>query len=309
MRRIAGIAGALLISLVILAPVALAAEPPAPDRVLVSVNGDVGLPAGEQAAVVVVIRGDATVAGQVKTLVIVDGSAQLTGAQAGNIVAVRSDVTLGVGTVVTGDIRTLDATVEQIGDAEVMGQVRDISVDLVAIGAVLAPALILFAIGFGLMAIAAGLTLAALAARQVRAAETLISRQPFLTLGVGLLAMVVLPIVSVVAMITVIGAPMGLAILFGVWPLTAFIGYLVAAIWIGESILGRLSPTVTRERPYLAAVLGIVVLWVLSIVPLATAIASLFGFGAVILLAWRTFRGDGLPAQTVTRQAPAPIGA
>lgn len=309
MRRIAGIAGALLISLVILAPVALAAEPPAPDRVLVSVNGDVGLPAGEQAAVVVVIRGDATVAGQVKTLVIVDGSAQLTGAQAGNIVAVRSDVILGVGTVVTGDIRTLDATVEQIGDAEVMGQVRDISVDLVAIGAVLAPALILFAIGFGLMAIAAGLTLAALAARQVRAAETLISRQPFITLGVGLLAMVVLPIVSVVAMITVIGAPMGLAILFGVWPLTAFIGYLVAAIWIGESILGRLSPTVTRERPYLAAVLGIVVLWVLSIVPLATAIASLFGFGAVILLAWRTFRGDGLPAQTVTRQAPAPIGA
>ena len=65
-----------------------------------------------------------------------------------------------------------------------------------------------------------------------------------------------------------------------------------------------------RERPYLAAVVGFVVLQVLGIVPFVAAIASLFGFGAVMLIAWRSFRGaqpgatDSLP-----RQSPVPMGA
>jgi hypothetical protein len=309
MKRFVVIAGAMLISMAVLVPVALAADPVTDsDRVLVSVNGDLALPAGEEAAVVVVVRGMATIGGDVKTLVVVDGSARLSAAQAENVYAVRSDVTLGPGTVVSGDVRTLDATVQQVGDAEVIGDVRDVSLELVAIGAILAPAFLLFAIGGALAAIVAGLGLAGLASRQVRAAEELISKQPWLTLLVGFVAMIAVPILAVLAMITIIGAPLGLGILFGLWPMTAFIGYLVAAIWIGEWVLRQTSPGVTRERPYLAAVIGVVLLAFLSVVPLLTTVASLFGFGAVILLAWRVFRG-GVRPQTLPTQAPAPMGA
>ena len=68
--------------------------------------------------------------------------------------------------------------------------------------------------------------------------------------------------------VTVIGAPLAFGIAFGLWPLAAFVGYLVAGIAIGDWIVGRLSPGVTRERPYLAAVVGLLVLEVVSILPL-----------------------------------------
>ena len=88
-------------------------------------------------------------------------------------------------------------------------------------------------------------------------------------------------------MITVVGAPLGLGILFGLWPLLAYVGYLVAGIWIGEWLLNRSRASTPRERPYLAAVIGLVVLQLVGVVPvlgIVSAIASLFGFGAVLVL-------------------------
>ena len=310
MPRIVGIATAMLLALFILAPVGLAADPPrAGDRVLISINGDVDLPAGQHADAVVVINGTATIEGDVGTLVAINGAAVMTGATAETVVAVGSPITLASGTVVTGDVRTLDSTVEQLDTAVVQGNVRDVSLELVAFGAILAPALILFALGFLLAALVAGLALAGVASHQVRNAEALISREPGPTLVAGLIGMIVPPIVAIVLMITVVGAPLGLGILFGLWPLMAFLGYLVAGIWIGDWILHRVSPTVVRERPYLASFVGILILQVLGIIPPAAAIASLFGFGAVILMAWRSFRGAQPGATEVPRQSPVPMGA
>jgi hypothetical protein len=310
MRRILGIAIAMLLTLFVLVPVVTAADPPrSGDRVLISINGDVDLPAGQHADAVLVINGTATIEGDVGTLVAINGAAVLTGAQAETVVAVESAVTLATGTVVSGDIRTLNSTVDQLDTAAVQGEVRDLSLELVAIGAGLAPALLLFAIGFALAAIVAGLALAGVAPRQVRSAEMLISREPGPTLVAGLVGLIVPPIVAIVAMITVVGAPLGLGILFGLWPLMAFLGYLVAGIWMGDWILHRVSPTVVRERPYLASFVGILVLQVLGIIPPAAAIASLFGFGAVVLMAWRSFRGAQPGATEVPRQSPVPMGA
>ena len=310
MQRILGIAIAMLLAMFVLVPVVIAADPPrSGDRVLMSFNGDVDLPAGQHADVVLVVNGTATIEGDVGTLVAINGAAVLTGAQAETVVAVESAVTLATGTVVSGDVRTLNSTVDQLDTAAVQGDVKDLSLELVAIGAVLAPALLLFAIGFALAAIVAGLALAGVAPRQVRGAEMLISREPGPTLVAGLVGLIVPPIVAIVAMITVVGAPLGLGILFGLWPLMAFLGYLVAGIWIGDWILHRVSPTVVRERPYLAAFVGILILQVLGIIPPAAAIASLFGFGAVILMAWRSFRGAQPGATEVPRQSPVPMGA
>src|SRR6476646_2339278 len=126
MRRIVAIAGAMLIVMLFLVPVALAADAmPHSGRVLISTQGDVTIPASEQADFVMVVDGTATIAGQVNNIVVVNGSANLTGARTETCVALSSPVALGDGTVVLGDVMTVDSVVQQAGSAEVMGQVTD----------------------------------------------------------------------------------------------------------------------------------------------------------------------------------------
>jgi hypothetical protein len=309
MKRFLGVAAAIAIAFILVTPVAFAAAFNQTGRVLVSVRGDISLPAGEQADVVVVVEGVATIEGQVNTVVAMDGSAILTGAQVETIVAVGSDVQLNAGTVVTGDVMAIDSPVEQLGDAAVLGEITDIRAALVAMGSILAPAFLLFWIGMGLATIAAGLLLAGLASRQIRLTESVISREPIKAFLVGLFGLVVIPAVAVVMMATVIGAPLGLGVLFLLWPLIAFVGYLVAGIWIGEWLLARFQPGTVRERPFLAVAMGVVLLQVAAIVPvlvIVPAVASLFGFGAVLIVAWRTLTFRPSAGQTVVGPAPAP---
>jgi hypothetical protein len=312
MKRILVIAGAMLIVMLVLAPAVLAADPTQTGRVLFSTHGDVTVPAGERADLVVVIDGTATIAGEVDTVVAIDGTADLTGARAKSVIAVRSTVNLAEGTVVTGDVMQLDSVVQQAADAQVLGQVQDAQSWLIGLGAVLAPAIFLLWIGFALATIVAGLFLAGVAGRQVRAAGGLISHEPVMTLVAGILGVIVVPIVAILLIETEIGAPLGVGILIGFWPFVAFIGYLVAGIWIGDWLLNRMQPTVVRERPFLAAVIGLLVLQTLGLVPVLAVvamIASLFGFGAVLLLTWRTLRSGTARQATATGAAPAPMAS
>ncbi|HEY4632771.1 MAG TPA: hypothetical protein VIH00_02555 [Candidatus Limnocylindrales bacterium] len=307
MRRIIGIAGAMLIVLFTMVPAVLAAEMPHDGWVLWSTGGDVSVAAGEHADAVIVIDGTATIAGEVNSLIVVSGRAELTGATVESLVAISSQVDIGAGTTVLGDVRYLDSTVTQAPDAQVTGRVSDLTGDFAVFGAVLVSAFFLLWVGFVLAAVVAALVLAALAARQVRAAETIISREPGVALVAGI-AGTFLPILLIVALfVTVVGAPLGFAILFGVWPFLAFVGYLVAAIWVGDWILARTSPGVHRERPYLASVIGMVVLGVLNIVPFVAMLATLFGYGAVLVLAWRIFRAPTVGATAAPAATPAPM--
>ena len=74
MRRIVAIAAAMFIVMLFLVPVALAADAmPHSGRVLISTQGDVTIPAGEQADFVMVVDGTATIAGEVNTIFVVNG--------------------------------------------------------------------------------------------------------------------------------------------------------------------------------------------------------------------------------------------
>jgi hypothetical protein len=105
---------------------------------------------------------------------------------------------------------------------------------------------------------------------------------------------------------TVVGAPLALGIMLGLWPLVAFVGYLVAAITFGEWILARWSAR-ERERPYAAAVVGTLVLQVAGLIPLVTAIASLLGYGAVLMLAWRILTSRAPRIGGVGSPTPTPV--
>jgi len=308
MKRLFLVIATVAILMGLAAPAVLAADPSQHNgSVLMAFNGNVTVPAGEHADAVFVTDGTATVHGQVGSVVVIHGSAVLEGATLENVFVADGTVTLGAGTTVTGDVRTVSATVTQDPTAVVNGTVRAADTDLIAFGAAIAPLILLFVLGFALVMIVAGLAVAALAARQIRSAEELISHQPAETFVFGLAGLVVIPLVAILSMVTVIGAPLGLAILLMVWPAAAVAGYLVAAIWVGEWLLYR-GDTPRPERPYLASVLGLVVLQVAGLVPFVIPIASLFGFGAVLFLAWRTFRQHGA-TPVVTPPATQPLGA
>jgi hypothetical protein len=309
MQRLVAAAASLVLVFLFVAPVTLAADPSTPHtgRVLVSTAGDFTLPAGDEADAVVVLNGTATIEGRVNTVVIVDGVLNLDGATAETVVAIRSPLNLGTGTVVRGDVLKLDSLVTKTGNAAIGGGIRDIGSDLAGIGLFLIPVFFLLFIGFAISAIVGGLVLAALAARQVRAAEALISNEPGQVVITGLIGLF-LPIFVIGGLfVTVVGAPLAVALLIGVWPVLALLGYLVAGIWLGDFLLERTSSGVDRERPYLAAVVGLVVLQVFAIFPPIPMIASLFGYGAVLLLAWRVFRHQGTGDVVVPRSGEAPM--
>ena len=312
MRRIGIVLASFLLVFGLAAPV-LAADPGHTDGpVLMAFNGDITVPAGDQADFVMVTRGTATVAGDVKTVVVIDGTATLTGATVESVFATGGTVTIDAASTVTGDVRTLGSTVNVDPAAKIGGSVASLEKDIVAATAVLAPLALLFILGFVLVTVVAGLALAALAARQVRAAEQVISHEPGQALVVGIAGLILVPLLAILAMFTVIGVPLGLAILLMVWPAVAIVGWLVAAIWIGEWLLYR-GDRPRPERPYLASVVGVLILQIVGIVPIVGpvigAIASLFGFGAVLLLAWRIFRQPTITPTAVTPPMSQPIGA
>lgn len=314
MRRLL-VALAIGAALAMSARVALAAEPfQHTGRVVISTEGDVIIPAGDHADAIVVVNGHAEVLGEVNTIVVIDGSATLVGARAESVVAIRSQVEVGAGTVISDEVMRLDSTVHQTGDAEIVGGITDLAGSLLAVGAMLAPALILLWLGFGLATIAWALLAAGLAGRQLREASRVLAAEPVQTFLVGLGAVILLPILAILLMVTVIGAPLGVGILLVAMPLLAFAGYVVAATWIGGWIVRQPEPTTadSEGRPYLPVLAGVLVLTVIGLVPvltIVTAIASLLGFGAVVRLFIRTLRGVPRPIAGPAQMSTAPTGA
>lgn len=313
MRRLAIVAATLALLLGLGAPTVLAADRVGDGRsLLVAVDRTVEIPAGDHVDTLVVIGGDARIAGDVTTIVIARGTATLTGATAKTLVVVNGTADLQAGTTVSGDVRTLDGTVTQETGAVVAGSVRSIDVDVAAVGLFLIPVLFLLFLGLGLAVVAAALLVAAFASRQVRAVESLIVREPGHVLVAGIAGSIGLPLVAIFLVVSVLGAPIGLAMLFLLLPALAFLGWIVAAIWVGEWILGRARGHVEPGRPYLAAVVGVIVLALAGALPFVTAIATLFGLGALLLAAWRTLRpaatslGDAGPAQPGEPTSPQP---
>jgi hypothetical protein len=307
MRRLFAVAATVAILILGLAPAALAADSVTwtGRGAIISVDGSVDVPSGQAVDGVVVVNGTATIEGTVTSVVLVRSTATFTGATARNLVVVDSTAALGPGTTITGEVTTLRGDVLRDPTAVVAGRTTALDANLAALGIAIVPVLIVVWVGVYVAMVVAGLALAAFGARQVRAAEELITRKPGQSLAAGLIAAIGLPVLFGVVAMTIIGAPIGLAMLLIGLPLLAFVGWLVGAIWVGDWLLAKRG-AVEARHPYRAALLGVVVLAVAGILPFVSAIATLFGLGAVLLAAW----GGLHPAapQPVSTQPAGPAG-
>jgi hypothetical protein len=287
-----------------------AAKAPQPIRgthhVLVAVKPSVDIAAGDQLDTLVVVDGNAHVSGHVKTIFIASGTATLTGATADTLVVMNGTADLGAGTTITGDVRTFDGTVTQAVSATVGGSVRTLDTDFAALAVVLVPAFILLFIGLGIVGLAAALLVAAFGSRQVRDVEALIRREPGQVLVTGLVASIAIPVLSVLLMITIVGAPLGFALLFVLMPAILFLAWIVAAILVGDWIVAQWRGQPESGRPYRAALIGVVVLAIAGLVPFVSAIATLFGLGALLLAGGRMLRGGPRAIGAPDAATPAP---
>ncbi|MFN8622393.1 MAG: hypothetical protein U0869_16795 [Chloroflexota bacterium] len=268
--------------------------------VQVAVKGDVSVAADQRVGVVVVVDGTATIAGETRVVVVVKGTlTMLSGSSAERVVVVDSTTDIQAGASVDNDVLQLRGTVTVDPGATIGGQVKDISLDVGAwatafAGAVAFVGFILW-LAFVLLTWVAGLLLAAFGARQVRSAEWLISTDPGKTFVAGVALLVGLPIIAVLLMVTVVLIPVGLVLLLVVWPLLGFLGWLVAATWIGEWILRTAGRPAPERRPYLGVTLGLIVAGIASLIPFLGLIIALFGMGAVTLAGWRMLRAPRTP--------------
>jgi hypothetical protein len=135
------------------------------------------------------------------------------------------------------------------------------------------------------------LLLVAFGTSQARRAAANIGGDTLKTIVAGLIMLILPAIVIGLLFVTVVGIPLaiGLAVL---WGFTAFLGWLVAGLWLGQIMLKRSR---TAARPYGAAFLGTLVLMLISWIPFVGFILALLGLGAVTLAGWRVLRSGGTP--------------
>ena len=226
----------------------------------------------------IVVDGDVTIRGRVTgDVVVVDGDVTIRGSVAGTVVAVSGLATLGrrargAGDLVYGDDRPIQAPGSRVdGDVEKF-KIGDASA-IAAIGLWL---------GFTISLLLLGVLLLLLAPRAGDAIARAGRDKPMLAALVGLGGLILLPVIAIVACITIIGLPLGIVLLLLILPLYAF-GYLSAAL-----IVGRL---IRKQARIIAFVIGLVILQLLTLIPfvggLVGLLATIFGLGALLIALFR----------------------
>ena len=128
------------------------------------------------------------------------------------------------------------------------GAVRGFGLDMFLGWRNLGPFALIY-VAFAVSALMAGVVLAGLAGRQVRAAGALIVTEPVMVLGAAVVGLAALLTVGILAIVTIVGIPFAIGLLGVVLPGLFVIGYIVSGIWLGELILAQSSPAARATVP------------------------------------------------------------
>jgi hypothetical protein len=264
------------------------------DDVYVRVNGTVDLAAGESVDTLVAVNSEAQVAGTVReTLVIVNRTATVSGDVGRDAIVANGTLRLEPTARIGGDVVLINGQLDQADGAEIAGSVVERSG--AGMGAefrrVTAAVSFVVWLGVTLLFVVVALGWAAVAGRQLSDIAGLLGARPGLAAVAAVIFWIVVPVVAVIAFFTVIGIPIGIALLVIVLPLLWGLGYVVTSTRLGFFLADLRRTTPDLAHPYLEAVLGVVILQLIGLIPIVggivVALAGLFGAGAIVVLAWR----------------------
>jgi hypothetical protein len=278
-------------SLALIAPITVYAQASEQaEGVLFRLDGNIALGPGETVDSVVTLSGDALIEGAANTVTVVNGTATLSGAQVDDLIVISGQAVLQPGTRIAGDVRVWDSELVQAEDVIISGQVyRDASIYPWLSGWLFAVGVILF-LGVSLMLLVAGAIAAVVAGAQVRAAVNAIQTQIGWSVLAAIALWFLLPALAAFIFITLIGIPSALVVFFFLMPALWFLGYIIAGVWTGYQAMRLVKKGRTlSERPYVEAIVGLLILQVIALVPfvgmIVTPIAGLIGGGAIVLVA------------------------
>lgn len=258
---------------------------------LLRIDAPVTIAAAESASTVWVIGDTVTVKGTVRReLIVMGGHARVDGNVSGGIAVFNGSLELAPTARVGGDIYLYRSTVARAPGAVVAGRVD--SRQSLGFGQGFALA---FWVSMTIVVVAFALLYAAVGGSQLAATASSLLQRPGHTVVATILLWSIALFVAIFGFVTVIGTPLGIAILVFLMPALAFTGYLVTGTLVGAAALGDLRRLPGETHPYRAAALGVLILQVAGFIPflgfLVVLLASAIGAGALAFGAWDGWRG------------------
>jgi hypothetical protein len=288
-RRVSLLLTIVVIALLAWPATALAAS--SDDQVVIT--GSVLVPRGQTVGTVVIFDGPVTIRGNVDgDVVAFHGAVNVLGGRVnGDITEGSNRIVLGPGAVVTGDLRYGNDKPTIAPGARVNGSVKQFKVWNAGAFSGFAATLLGW-LAISVSSLVLGLVLIAIAPRGFDATHEAWRRSPGASLGWGALLFFGLPIAAVIALITLVGIPLGVGLLLALLPLYA-VGQVAGAFLLGRTIIrppsGRL----------VAFLVGWIILVLLELIPIVGAlvwiVATVLGLGARIVAGWRANRPQAAP--------------
>ena len=264
------------------------------------ITGGAVVPAGQTAGDVVVLDGAVRIAGHATgDVVAVSGPVRVTGRIDGDLIAVSDRALLGPAARVGGDLRYGDERPVLAPGASVGGKLskEDWADAGSGWGWVSAFA---WWLAVSVSTLIVGTLLLWLAPGALYAAERAVREHFGATVGWGVAIAIGVPLLAILALVTLVGIPFGAALLLAAIPV------LVVAYATGAWIAGRRVLRSRSASPWAALVAGWGILRLVALIPVAGGLAGLaatvLGLGAMTVALWRA-RRPGAPA--ARPEAPA----
>jgi hypothetical protein len=257
------------------------------------VDAPVHVRAGETSGDIVLLDGSVRVDGRVDGYLISLGApVTIFGRVDGDVYSLSEPIRLGPRAVVDGDVYYGDEKPVRARGSRVTGDVKELDA-----GELLTPfgiaAHIAIWIAVSASSLVLGLLMLWLAPGVAGTTLATARRRPGPAIAVGLAGWIALPLAAFVALVTLIGIPLGIVLLAALLPLAA-LSY-VTSLWL----LGRTILPAPRARA-VAFLAGWGILRLIALIPvvgwLVWAAATVFGLGVLLVSAWHARPLSG-PAQ------------
>jgi cytoskeletal protein CcmA (bactofilin family) len=267
----------------------------------VVVTGGAVVPPGSTAGDVVVLDGTVRIAGRATgNVVSVSGPVRVSGRVDGDLIAVSDRAFLGPTARVGGDLRYGDERPVLVRGARVDGEISNEDWADVANGWGWL-SLIGWWLAVSVSTLIVGALLVALAPAALYAAERAVRERLGATVAWGVAIAIGVPLLAVLALVTLVGIPFGVALLLAAIPVL-LVAYVASAWIVGRRVLRNRSAS-----PWVALLVGWGILRALALIPVAGLLvglaATVVGIGALAVALWRAGR-PGAPA--ARREAPPP---
>ena len=258
----------------------------------VVITGGVVVPPGQTAGDVIVLDGTVRIAGHVTgDVVSVAGPVRVSGRVDGDLIAVSDRAFLGSTARVGGDLRYGDESPVLARGARVDGKVSNEDWDdsLNGWGWV---SVLAWWVAVSVSTLIMGVLLVWLAPGALYAAERAVQERLGATVGWGVLIAIGVPVLAIVALVTLVGIPFGIALLLAAIPVL-LVAYATAAWIVGRRVLRNRSASL-----WAALFAGWGILRLLALIPIAGELvglaATVVGLGALAVALWRARRASAL---------------